>query len=449
MAERRSLIQKIIRNWLAPPAGHDWVLESEWARVQQEPLKAKAILYVIVLIFICFAVWSYHASIDEVARGNGKVVPFQKLQVLQAFDGGIVEEILVEEGEIVAKDQILVRIDPTRHIASLQENNAQTNSLWANIRRLEALVTNVPLEFPDELMSSSKAAVGQQTALFQSNRDELTELMTRFDARIEQKKTDLSSFQTELSNTKKMYELSQEELAITKPLLKSGAVSAKDILEIDRRILELQSTLDKTKSSINKARSSIQEEQNNQEEARLNQINQWRKELSEATAKMAALTEVKTGLKDVVAQSEIRSPVKATVQRILANNVGGVVTPGSPVLELIPHDDQLIVEAKISPKDIAFIQKGQPAILKFSAYDFAIYGGLKALVSHISADTVSDEKDNTYYIVRLQTTKDQASKIDILPGMVAQVDIITGKRTVFQYIIGPLRKAAGQALTER
>ena len=164
---------------------------------------------------------------------------------------------------------------------------------------------------------------------------------------------------------------------------------------------------------------------------------------------MQSLQESQTGLEDVVKQSEIRAPVAGTVQRLLVNTVGGVVTPGSAVVEIIPADDRLIVEAKIPPKDIAFLKLGQPAILKFSAYDFAIYGGMEASVEHISADTVTDDQDRTYYLVRLSTEDKNALNMDILPGMMVQVDIITGNRTVMQYLLNPLIRASSSALGER
>ena len=179
-------------------------------------------------------------------------------------------------------------------------------------------------------------------------------------------------------------------------------------------------------------------------------INQWHRELTESASRLAVLEQSKAGLEDVVSQSVLRSPVKGTIQRLLFNNEGAVVTPGSPVAEIIPIDDQLIIEAKIAPKDIAFITLGQAAVVRFSAYDFSIYGGMRAEVTHISADSITDDKDNTYYIVRLQTISTIGeSPLEILPGMTAEVDIITGERSIIDFILKPLKKAASTAFTER
>ncbi|WP_137167921.1 HlyD family type I secretion periplasmic adaptor subunit [Salinimonas lutimaris] len=445
-----SLLKKAVRNWMAPPPDYDWVLEAEWARIQQTPTKAKRMLYVIIATIAGFLIWAALAIIDEVARGEGKVVPSQKLQVIQSYDGGMVQEILVREGQLVEKGQVLVRVDPTRYVSSLQENATQQIGLQAKIARLQALVNNTPLVFSAGLEHTGGQVVASERSLYLSNLDEQQKLARGFDSRIAQRQQDLAAARADLSQYQQSRELIKQELAVTRPLLASGAVSEMDILRLDRQLVELNGSVDRTLAAVERSLSAIAEAQSAQEEAAIKARNQWSRELAEATSKLAVLAQSKTGLEDVVAQSEIRAPVKGTVQRLLFNTVGGVLTPGSQVVELIPHDDQLIVEAKISPKDIAFIQYGQQAIVKFSAYDFSIYGGMQARVEHISADTVTDEKDNTFYIVRLRTMSSlNQQALEILPGMTAQVDIVTGERSVMDYLLKPILKATSSSLSER
>lgn len=443
-------LQRLFRNWMAPPPGHDWVLEAEWARIQQKPLKAKAMLYCTVFFLMLLLVWAYFAPIDEVARGEGKVIPASKLQVVQSYDGGIVEAILVEEGQVVEQGDVLLEIDQTRFLSNLMENNTQYNAVAAKVQRLTALLQDLPLTFPSELSDDAYTIVENERRLYQSSKNELREVMRGFDNRIAQRRQDVAGSEAELAQYKEALELTQHELDVTKPLLASGAVSQMDILRIDRQVVELSGSIQRTLALLASSKAALEEEINSKEESRLRIINKWNQELAESLAKLSGLKESQTSLSDVVAQSSIRSPVKGTVQRLLVNTLGGVVTPGSQVAEIIPYDDQLIVEAKISPKDIAFIRVDQKAILKFSAYDYAIFGGMEAQVEHISADTVTDEKDNTYYIIRLHTVKAISdTSLDIMPGMTVQVDVITGKRTVLQFILKPLLRVTSSAFQER
>ena len=445
-----ALLKRVMRNWMAPPADYDWVLEAEWARIQQTPTKARRMLYFIVATLLALLLWSHFAIIDEVARGEGKVVPSQQLQIVQSYDGGMVQDILIREGQQVEAGQILVRVDPTRFVSSLKENASQQQGLLAKVARLRALIDDTPLVFSEALSAAAPQITANEQALYASNLQERSQLSSGYDSRISQKQQDLAAYQAEYAQYERSKALIEQELAVTRPLLDTGAVSPMDILRLDRQLVELTGSLQRTAAALQRSKSAISEERTAQQEARLKMLNQWSRELAEATSKLAVLKQSKTGLEDVVAQAELRSPIRGTVQRLLFNTVGGVISPGSQVVEIVPLDDQLIVEAKMSPKDIAFIKLGQPAILKFSAYDFSIYGGMEAQVEHISADTITDEKDNTFYIVRLRTLSSIGDKaLEILPGMTTQVDIVTGERSVLNFILKPILKAASSSLKER
>ncbi|KHT58515.1 HlyD family type I secretion periplasmic adaptor subunit [Alteromonas macleodii] len=448
--EKKDWLQRLMRGWLAPPPGQDWVLEAEWSRIMQTPVKARGLLYLVSLVLFLLVVWSYFAEIDEVAKGDGKVIPSQQLQVLQSYDGGIVQDILVREGQTVEAGQVLLKVDPTRFLSSLEENTTQFAALAAKVQRLSALTQGDVLRFNRELREQAPTIVDNERKLYNSNLAELDEVAAGSDSRIMQRRQDVEEERANLSQYQNVLSLSKKELAVTKPLLASGAVSEIEILRLERQIVELEGNITKSKVAIERGLNAIEEEIIKKEEARLKLVNRWNQELTEATAEMATLQQSQTSLEDVVSQAALRSPINGTVQRLLINTIGGVITPGSAVVELVPQDDQLIVEAKVSPKDIAFIREGQQAILKFSAYDFTIYGGMSAEVQHISADAITNEKDETYYLVRLETKKSIADEaLDILPGMIVQVDILTGKKTVLNYILSPLFNVTASALRER
>ena len=435
---KKDWLQRLMRGWLAPPPGQDWVLEAEWSRIMQTPAKARGLLYSVTLVLLLLVIWSYFAEIDEVAKGDGKVIPSQQLQVLQSYDGGIVQEILVREGQAVKAGEVLLKVDPTRFMSSLEENTTQFAALAAKVQRLSALTQGNVLRFNRELRERAPTVVDNERKLYNSNLAELDEVAAGSDSRIMQRRQDVEEERANLSQYQNVLSLSKKELAVTKPLLASGAVSEIEILRLERQIVELEGNIAKSKVAIERGLNAIEEEIIKKEEARLKLVNRWNQALTDATAEMATLQQSQTSLEDVVSQAALRSPINGTVQRLLINTVGGVITPGSAVVELVPQDDQLIVEAKVSPKDIAFIREGQQAILKFSAYDFTIYGGMSAEVQHISADAITNEKDETYYLVRLETKKNVANEaLEILPGMIVQVDILTGKKTVLNYIYPP------------
>lgn len=448
--EKEDWLQRLMRGWLAPPPDQDWVLEAEWSRIMQTPVKARGLLYLVTLVLLLLVIWSYFAEIDEVAKGDGKVIPSQQLQVLQSYDGGIVQEILVREGQAVKAGQVLLKVDPTRFMSSLEENTTQFAALAAKVQRLSALTQGNVLRFNRELRERAPTVVDNERKLYNSNLAELDEVAAGSDSRIMQRRQDVEEERANLSQYQNVLSLSKKELAVTKPLLASGAVSEIEILRLERQIVELEGNIAKSKVAIKRGLNAIEEEIIKKEEARLKLVNRWNQALTDATAEMATLQQSQTSLEDVVSQAALRSPINGTVQRLLINTVGGVITPGSAVVEIVPQDDQLIVEAKVSPKDIAFIREGQQAILKFSAYDFTIYGGMSAEVQHISADAITNEKDETYYLVRLETKKSIANEaLEILPGMIVQVDILTGKKTVLNYILSPLFNVTASALRER
>lgn len=444
------LMDRVFGRWLRSPTQESWVVDAEWARIQQEPVHARTLLYMIALTVIALIAWSAHAPLDEVARGDGKVIPSQQLQIVQSMDGGIVEQILVREGQVVEAGDLLLRIDPTRFVSSLRESRAQFLAASAEVARLRALTSDSEPVFGHDLLTEAPELVAQERRLFEASRDELQEQIAIYQRQLEQRQQDLREAQAARSQYASALALSSRELNVTRPLLRSGAVSDVDIIRLEREVSNARGEVNRADAAISRNEAAIEEARTRIREVELSMLNRWRNQLTEAAARLNALTEAESGLADRVRQTEIRAPVRGTVQRLFTNTVGGVVAPGREVLEIIPLDDQLIIEARIHPKDIAFIRPGQQAVIKFTAYDFAIYGGLEAEVQHISADTITDERDNTFYLVRLQTlTPGFDEALPIIPGMTTQVDILTGKKTVLEYILKPVLRATSNALTER
>jgi adhesin transport system membrane fusion protein len=445
-------IDKAYARWLDPlhEQPKDWVTDSDWAKLQQEPVRARALLRVIALIIFLLIVWAAFAPLDEVARGEGKVIPSSQLQIIQSFDGGVVQEVLVREGQVVEKGDLLLRIDPTRFIATFRENRAEYASLQARAARLQALTANTALVFANDLVADAPDIVKHERSLYESNRKELDEQLSISRSQLDQRSEELNEVRAKLTQVTRALELSTQELKVTKPLLASGAISEVEILRLEGEVSNARGAREQALSQESRLLLAVQEAEGKLRETELLASNKWRNELSEVLSKIASLSETSTGLADKIKYAEIRSPVRGTVQRVFTNTVGGVVQPGHEVVEMVPLDDQLLIEAKVSPKDIAFLHPGQEAIVKFTAYDFVVYGGLKGKVEHISPDTITDEKERTFYIVRVRTERAGFDpSLPIMSGMMTQVDILTGKKTVLAYLLKPVLRAQQNAMTER
>ncbi|WP_280550463.1 HlyD family type I secretion periplasmic adaptor subunit [Halomonas sp. 11-S5] len=429
----------------------DWASDADWARIQQDPIRARGFLYVVVLAVVALLVWASFASIDEVTRGTGRVIPSSQLQRVQSFDGGVVQEILVEEGQRVEAGELLMRIDPTRFVSNFRENRAKAQSLQARAERLRALATGSPFSPSDELVDKAPEIVDQERELYQNGLDKLAEEKSILQERLSQRRAELEEAQSRRDTAARELSMASQELNLTRPLLQSGAVSEVEVLRLQREVSRASGDRAQAASQVERLQSAIEEAQAQLREVELDARNEWRSELSRTLGELAALDESSTGLQDRVRLSEIRSPVEGVIQRLNVTTLGGVVQPGQEVVDIVPTDDALLVEARIAPQDIAFLHPGQPATIKLTAYDFAIYGGLEAELDHISADTITDDEGNTFYLVRVRTAEDAQThqRLDVIPGMTAQVDIMTGKRTVMQYLLKPVLRAWDNSMGER
>ena len=412
--------------------------------------RAQLIVRASVVVVLLLVLWACLAEVEEVTRGDGRVIPSRQLQVVQSLDGGVVSEILVTEGQMVEAGQLLLKIDETRATSGVRESAAQGFALRARQARLRALAEGAAFKPPSSSNPEEALILEEEHLLYETRRSELGTMIAINQQQLQQRQQELSEMRARKSAAERALDLAQQELSKTRPLLASGAVSEVDILRLDREVSRNRGDIEQATAQMARVQASIGEAQRKIQETELTFRNEARKEMADVMGKLNALNEGAVALADKVDKSQVKSPVRGRVQRLLANTVGGVVTPGKDIVEVVPLDDQLILEAKVQPRDIAFIHPGQAATVKFTAYDFSIYGGLEAKVENISPDTEVDEKGNAFYLVRVRTTRANFSeKLPVIPGMTAEVDILTGHKSVMSYLLKPVLKARAYALRER
>lgn len=412
------------------------------------------ILLLLIAAFIGIALWwTSVAEIDEVTRGQGKVVPSSKVQVIQNLEGGILADVLVSEGQMVEKDDVLLKIDDTRFSSSFRESKLTYWELVARTARLSAESEGKPLELPDELMTKQPDLAAEERALYQSRQLQLQSTIDVLKRQAEQRRQELVEKQARQQQLSRSFELSNQELQMSEPLVAAGVMSEVELLRLRRTVNDLRGEMDSNRLAIPRIRSSMDEVQQKINEANTRFQSEAARELSEVRAEMARTEESVSALADRVTRTHVRSPMKGTIKRLMINTIGGVIQPGMDLVEIVPLEDNLLIEAQIRPADIAFLRPGQEAIIKFTAYDFSIYGGLQAKLERISADTITNEEDESFYLIYLRTEqnyiKSSLGELGIIPGMTVTVDILTGEKTVLDYLLKPILKAKNEALRER
>ncbi|WP_230425680.1 HlyD family type I secretion periplasmic adaptor subunit [Spartinivicinus ruber] len=430
----------------------DYMSDTSAAMMLKTPKGSRVLLFAVLSVVIVLLIWAAWADVDEVTRGEGKVIPSTHLQVVQNLEGGILKELYVAEGDMVKKGQSLMQLDDTRFASSFRESEVEYFSLLASIARLKSEINDTPLVFPKELDKFPEYKK-REREIFKSRQQSKESELSIVKEQVEQVQQDLKSTQAQKRRLERSRRLLKREYEMTKPLARQGVVSEVEMIQLEQRLNDLEGELETTGLAIPKLESSYKETQQQEQEVRLEFKEKAVSELKEAEVKIAQLVESRSSIEDQVQRTSVRSPVAGIVKKINITTIGGVVQPGMNLIEIVPLEDTLLVEAKIRPKDIAFIRLGLKAVVKFTAYDFAIYGGLDGIVEHISADTIQDEEDESYYLVRIRTEESNLGSKDkplpIIPGMLAGVDIITGKKTVLDYLLKPILRAKQNALTER
>jgi len=423
------------------------------AVLEQAPTGAKWLLWT-VAVFVALAIfWASWAQLDELSRGEGEIIPSKQLQVIQNLEGGIVAEILVSEGDLVEKGQVLLRIDDTRFSSSFKENKVRELELIAKAIRLEAESEGNPFVVPEDFPYEFNSLILQEKSLYEARSRELNSNVSIFKAQLRQKEQELIQAKSKRRQLGSSYSLLRQERDMTAPLVRDGVVSEVEYLRLKRQVVDLSGELNNIRLSLPRIESSLAETKEMLEETKLKFQSSARAELNETLSETARLREALTGMQDKLRRTEVTSPVKGTIKELLFNTVNGVVQPGDEILNIVPWEDTLLVEAKLKPSDIAKVLSGQTAVIKVSAYDFGIYGGVDAVVSTVSPSTVLNEKGEPFYIVRLTTEQPYIEKngkrLPLISGMTVSVDIMTGKKTVMDYLLKPILKAKQNALTER
>lgn len=434
---------------------HDYEYMSSLSEaiLQKAPSASQKLIWLVAIAIAWLIFWASIAEIDEITRGQGKIIPSQQLQVVQNLEGGIVSEILVKEGDFVKKGQILLKIDDKNFASSFGESKLRFVELKAKSLRLEAEASNRPFEvsmMEDEAMNKQ---IAYEKSLYDSNKEQIQKTLQIFEEQIGQRENELKELEAKVSQLERGYALVSREVKIMEPLAEKGLVSEVEFLQLSRQANNIRGELQAARLSIPRIKSTKEEVEKKKGEAVLGFQNKAKKELNEAVAEMSRLNETQTSLEDRVKRTLVRAPMDGTIKQLLVNTISGVVKPGMDILEIVPAEDTLLVEAKVKPSDVAYLLPGLEAMVKFTAYDFSIYGGLKGKLTLISADTLTNEKGESYYLVHIKTNKnylgDEKKPLPIMVGMTVTVDILTGKKTVLDYLLKPILKAKQNALRER
>jgi membrane fusion protein, adhesin transport system len=416
------------------------------------------LLITIAVILVAFLVWADNAVLDIVTRGQGKVIPSSQVQVIQNLEGGIMAGILVHEGDLVEKDQVLIRIDNTTAQSNYDDLHSRYLSDTAAVTRLEAEIAGMPADdivFPDDLMKDAPELADAERKNARIRNDQLETQLGILRDQAEQKGQEVEQLTSKIDNLKQSLGLAQKQLNIMNSM-EEGVVSQVDKLKAQRDVHDLKSELEVTQLQLPQAKSAKQEAESRIREQQLTFRSEAATELSKQRLDLASVRQQLKATKDKVTRTEVRSPVRGTVKEIKIRTIGGVIKPGEDLMEIVPIEDTLLVEAQVRTSDIAFIRTGQEATVKFDTYDYSIYGGLKATVEYISIDAIEDVssgKKERYFRVRLRTDRNflgtEAKPLAIGPGYTATAEILTDKKTVLAYLMKPILKARDTALRER
>jgi adhesin transport system membrane fusion protein len=415
---------------------------------------ANLLLWGIFAFFLLFALWAAFAKIDQVTRGSGKVIPSKNLQIVQNLEGGIVREILVAQGQPVKAGQVLLRMDATQFSAQFAKEQEGYNALVAKITRLQAEVNTGGLVFPAGLYRAAPDIVAAETSLYQARIAELNAGISVAQSRLDQARQALNEAQVRAQTAAQAKAQASEELQMIEPLVEKGIEPRIELVRAKGKLSEAQGAASAAASATQQANSMVNSATGELAQVRGRYRSRAVEELTAAKSELAASGQELPALQDRVTRSDVKAPITGTVNRVLVATIGGVVKPGEPLVEIVPTDDALLIEAQIKPADIAFMRPGQKALVKITAFDFATYGGLEGRVDYISPDAVKDERTGeTHYTIRVRTDKSTIQTADgpqpISAGMIADVDVLGAKRSVLDYILSPIKDVGGKALRER
>ncbi|MBZ9967320.1 HlyD family type I secretion periplasmic adaptor subunit [Mesorhizobium sp. BR1-1-2] len=427
------------------------------AREDRPPLFASASIFIIGALFVSSVAWASFAEVDEIARGDGKVIPASKTQIIQASEPGVVQEIAVKIGQVVKKNDLIIRLDNTFNTSSLGEQQAKARALQTRIARLKFEQSgNLQGEFPcpAEIQKVAPEICDNEQKLLVARRDNFEVKLSVLKSRLDQREKELDEATANSDRLTKNLVVSDQEAKLVEAMVKKGLMARTEQLRVEREQTELNGQLTLAGETTKKAKSAITEAQLQVDELGLQLQQEALSDLTQALADLSVVDETIRGATDKVARTDIRSPVDGIVNTLDINTVGAFVQPGAVVAGIVPTSETLLVEARVSPRDVAFIRPDQEALIKVTAYDFSIFGGIEGKVSNITADSLVDQKTGEpYYQVRVATDRSTLTRdgktYSIIPGMICSVDIKTGRKTILTYLLKPINKAREEAMSER
>lgn len=411
------------------------------------------LLYMIAGVLLVFLVWANLAHLEEVARGDGQVIPSSEVQVIQSLEGGIIEAFPVKTGERVKKGQVILQLRNEQFRADLSSSQQKYYGLLSSVLRLQAEAEDKPLEFPEEVMRLVPDSVRAARDAYEANRSQHAGQLGVLEQQLSQRQQEVRELERRIADLSGVLKLSEQERAMVAPMVERGAANKMELLQLDRQIAQQRAELNGLRLSLPRAQTAVKEAEGRIEELKSGFKATAQRELAEKTIEMNTVRETLSAHKDRTERSEIRAPMDGIVKDIKLSTVGGVARAGEPIMEIVPVDDLLVIEARIRPADIAFINPGQKAVVRLSAYDFSIYGAMEGTVTEVAADSFTNDKGESFYRIRIETATDKLRKgvreYDIKSGMQATVDVITGDKTVMQYLAKPFIKASQTAMRER
>ncbi len=431
----------------------EFMPETESAVLEDSPWLARLTVWLVALLLLSALVWANYAVLDEVTTGLGKAIPSSKIQTIQNLEGGIVAEIFVREGQVVNKGDVLLRLDGTRFLSNQEEAEVDRMALLAKLERLGAEAEGRALVMPEEILQKAPQLAEDERGFYQARQNRLHGEQAVLNQQLSQKQQEVAEFRSKQQQYRSSLALIQRELNMSLPLVGTGAISEVEVLRLRRSMVDVRGALDATTLALPRAEAAVSEIRSRLEQVELTFRSEAFKELNEVRTQLNRITATSVAIEDRVSRTTVVSPVHGVIKQLRVNTIGGVVQPGSDLLEIVPLEDSLLIEAQVRPQDIAFLHPGQRAMVKISAYDYTIYGGLKANLELIGADTITDQEGRSFYLIQVRTERNYLGTPEkplvIIPGMVATVDIITGEKSVLDYLLKPVLKARSEALRER
>lgn len=420
----------------------DFITGASQGELMKTPSAARVTLWVLFTLVMLLLMWGYFATIDEVVRGQGKAIPISHTQVIQNLEGGTIKAIHVREGQAVKQGELLIELDPTSASGSLAQSVAETSSLMATETRLAAEVAGVQPAFSPEQVASHNTFIDTQIQLYKVRQDELHQQLEDIHLKTSKARQELVVAQQQAKDQQRQVDLIQQQLQMNKPLLKMGAVSESVVIDIKQRLSQAQLSVNQTTNQIPGLEADVQRLEKKESSLVASFRAKAQEQLSDVRTRLGIAQGKRTVNEASVDNTELHSPVDGVIQKLYVSTIGGVAQPGAELIDIVPVDDELLVEVQIKPKDIGFVRRGQTAKVKVSAFDFAVYGGLDGRVQTISADSITDQRGNSYYIVKIRVEKaffgEGNHRLSVIPGMQATVDISVAERSVLQYIMKPL-----------